>query len=450
MGILFVLPPSELPLAQFQRALETTLDTIKPNSMEIAVPGRILETYKKAWPDQKIIPYEVSLNAAQYDAIVFLEGQSSSEIAPLPEDCTRPNSQSKNKPRLYKINYWGRLTLLNQELDKQEYPFLNEHVFNRLSQRLNEGFYYFPYSYLYRYPGIGPINELGYRITQNLAGLESRDPNHKLIAVFGGSAAFSIYCRHKDMFTAKLEYKLNEYCVKTSKPIFFSVLNFSTPGHVVLNEITTFTLFGHNLKPEIVIAHDGYNDFYYGQISDPHLLNWYALTYQNIHEKWSQTIFDTRDVVLTWSEDKEPWWENKFTILNYPRSIIAAYCTRQLQFQQIVEGSGTTFIGGLQPSLFSRIKKSPQEQVTLQHQLSGMYGSLHKGVPFLYEKYFEHGSYRDLKHFLNFPQYFGELDDSHTLLADCVHTTPEGDEAIAEIYFNYICAELLPDLVGKR
>ncbi len=448
MTVLLVLPPCAVIPDDLQRAVNTVRGMAGHDTLHIAASQEAVETYRQALPDQPVRPYELT-DTTPYGVLIFLEGRPAGEMTYLPEEEGLVAPVGKDRQRFYRMNRWGRLSLLNQELDTQEYPFLNAHVFNRLSSRLSEGFLYFPHGYLYRYPGMGPIDELGYRTSQAVYELASRPRHHKLVAVFGGSAAFSLLCRHEDMFTTKLEKKLNEYCAKTSTSILFSVFNFGVPGHVVLNEMTTFLSFGHAVKPEIVIGHDGYNDFYYGQVSDPYLLNKYALTYQNIHEKWSQIIFDSQDIALTWPEDKEPWWENKSTTLNYPRSIVAAYSARQQQFQQVVHSTGAIFIGALQPSLFCRVRKSSEELTTLQYQLDGMYGVIHKGMPFLYEKYFQHGSYRGLQHFLNFPQYFGEqLDDSLTLFGDCVHTTPDGDEAISEIYCRYICTELLPRLVG--
>lgn len=445
MRLLLVLPAGDLPGEQYERSLQAALEHLHPDSVRISAPQSFLEVHSKAWSNREMLPYAPSRAASENDAIVLVETPSG-DAAPLPTPAAESGLRERYKVRLYRLSPLGRFTLLNQELDAQEYPFLTEHVFNRLSHSLNEGFCLFPYGYLYRYPGMGPIDELGHRIGQNLTDVEGRDANRMLVAVFGGSATFSINCRHSEMFAARLERKLNEHCARISAPFTFSVLNFGVPGHVVLNELTTFNLFCHRLRPQIVIAHDGYNDFYYGQLSDPYLLNSHALTYQNIHEKWSQMLFKSNDVPLTWSEDKEPWWENKLTILNYPRSIVRAYSQRQLQFQQIATAAGTSFVAGLQPSLFSRKRKSPQERVALQRQLSGMYGAIHKGIPFLYEKYLEYGSYRSLRHFVDFTRHFGDMDDSSTLFADCVHTLPAGDELIAQIYSDYICAELLSDV----
>ena len=44
----------------------------------------------------------------------------------------------------------------------------------------------------------------------------------------------------------------------------FTVLDFGLPGNVVLNEIITYLLHCQDIRPDIVVAHDGFNDLFYG------------------------------------------------------------------------------------------------------------------------------------------------------------------------------------------
>ena len=61
-----------------------------------------------------------------------------------------------------------------------------------------------------------------------------------------------------DGFLYTRVFKTEPQILKTDKEVH--VLNLSQPGNVILNQIVNFTLYGHQLAPDIVIAHQGFND----------------------------------------------------------------------------------------------------------------------------------------------------------------------------------------------
>jgi hypothetical protein len=93
--------------------------------------------------------------------------------------------------RFYTIDWNGRLFPLGREYDDQDALNMDAHIFNRLSKPEVHGFYYFPYGYLCRYPGIGDLNQFGFRVPDDLSDLKNRDPKHKLVLCYGGSCTFS-------------------------------------------------------------------------------------------------------------------------------------------------------------------------------------------------------------------------------------------------------------------
>ena len=186
--------------------------------------------------------------------------------------------------KLYLINDQGIISLAEGTYSDDENKHLYSHTFNELGPRKDKTFTYFPYGYLYNYQGAGPVNEMGFRISESLHSYIDRDKNHKLIAVFGGSGAFSIYTQHHEMFSAQLEKQLNE-----NDPNFeYSVINFGLGGGTVINDMMNYLLYAQNLKPDAVICHCGANDLRFGVISDKHLLNEYNITYLGNFEAWSK------------------------------------------------------------------------------------------------------------------------------------------------------------------
>lgn len=326
----------------------------------------------------------------------------------------------------------GRIGRLSVDIDETDYPFLHEHVFNRLAPRSNGGiFYYFPYGYLFRYTGLGPIDPFGFRTPEEFRNLGDREAHHKLILVFGGSAAWSMYSLPDEMFQKRLEAKLNTYTSEKNAKLKFTVVNMGMHGHVVLNEMIAYMLFCERLKPDLVIAHDGFNDMAYGIIADKKLIQEYDICYQYNLEEWSQILHDSKD-----RPTNHPTMPLEIT--NYPHTVLKAYLARKRQFSRMVRFGGAHFIWGLQPMLYSKASLAPSEEEyvrPLSHE-NPFYNVYQKILP-MYEKYKE--SVKELpEHVVDVNEYFSQFGGDVALFGDVVHTLPEGDEKIAVCYFNEI------------
>jgi len=64
-------------------------------------------------------------------------------------------------------------------------------------------------------------------------------------------------------------------------------------------------------------------------------------------------------------------------------------------------------------------------------------------VAFVYEKFEKYVNFPKKSHQINFYKYFKKFDNDINLFHDFVHTTPLGDEKIAEHYFSYFVNHFL-------
>ena len=339
--------------------------------------------------------------------------------------------------RVYKTDYTGIVLLADDSIDEIEYPKISSHTFMADAKGLpNARFCYFPYGYLFRYAGLGPLNEFGHRINLPLSVVAERPPNVKLVAVFGGSAAWSMYCMHDEMFASLVQDRLNRAAEELGKNERFMVLNFAQHGNVVLNEMLTFMLFCIPLRPEVVIAHDGFNDLAYGQMTDPNLLDDFNIVYQTNVEAWG--------ALLHISPAPTPRSISNPPCINYPKGIVAAYLERSMQFQKMAEGcTNSVFISGLQPAVFQKQKLSERESGWLgKHHPDKFSADFIRKMPFLYEKYRQLDPGRYFRHYIDFPLVFNGYGDDVDLFGDVVHTVPAGDVIIADTYCDYITREV--------
>jgi hypothetical protein len=336
-------------------------------------------------------------------------------------------------------------------LDERDYPYFDTHPFNRYSPRDTElgigCFYYFPYGMLVRSLGQGPANEFGHRITVDLESLVNRPPHHVVIAVFGGSATFSIACDHDQMFTQVMERELARRARESGSDLTFTTLNFGTPGAVVLNEIITFLLFASRLRPNIVISHDGANDMGYSRGSSSFLIERFDIVYQQQLEVWSRVLHEPGydgPRIADSPRDRDP---NPAL----PGPVIRAYIRRNRQFSTVARAFGAKFIWGLQPHFRSKGALSEQEVdwiVTSPRVADAddwewarqLYDLFHRNMPPLGD---------DL--FVDFDRLFGRCGSDRTLMADVVHLDPQGDELVGTHYAEVIWsnrARLIGDAVA--
>ncbi|RMD85753.1 MAG: hypothetical protein D6808_04725, partial [Candidatus Dadabacteria bacterium] len=220
--------------------------------------------------------------------------------------------------------------------------YAERHIFNRLSQNSEYGFYYYPYGYLFRYPKWGTINEMGFRMEENTYEIREKYPDHYVIAVFGGSTGFSILVPDDKTFSNQLELLLNEdnkLCERVGKQ--FKVVNLSHPGNMLLNQIISYIIFCEQIKPDMVISHNGANDLCTLQMNDRNLVENYNLGYCDVLEAWGRKIHDAYDVEIDYlyadpgSPDFKPAKPR-----NKPESVVKAYHTRVTQFASLVLNDG--------------------------------------------------------------------------------------------------------------
>jgi len=274
--------------------------------------------------------------------------------------------------------------------------------------------------------GIGPIDELGFRINFDYKTLSGRDASHVVIAVFGGSTTYSVYCLYDDMFTSRLEAKLNAWSAEQGDGRRFTVLNFGNPGNCVMNERTTYLLFAAAIKPDIVIAHDGYNDLTLGMTSDPYLLNHHRITYQEVQEKWAGLLHGTSAALDGQAPERD--------IQNFPDKVIDAYCYRQGQFKAVVEAMGGMFVWGLQAAVDSKAALSADEKdFVAAYAGEHIYSKVFKAMPMMYSRLVQRLE-RDKADFVNIHKLFQAYGEESTLFGDPVHTIWQGDECIAQAY----------------
>lgn len=411
-----------------------------PDLLDSDVVAFLIRRVQEYFSDSAPIPF-VSMDAQVGHDFAGSVARPVSELHPKDDDTLVSVTQANGSlPDLandlsvrikpYYIDRMGRIFSRKSSVTVDEYSHQEAHVFNRLGWREpGNGFYYYPYGYLFRDTSVGEIDSLGFRIPSDLSFLIDRPKNHKVVAVFGGSAAFSMYSSRSEMFSAVLEKRLMEILDRRQTGEQVTVLNFGMHGNIVINEIMSFILYCNKFKPDVVIAHDGWNDFAYGLISDTHLLEKWNLTYQYNLEVWSQLIHASFDRPVNQpSTPYEP--------CNLAFSVLRAYMSRKHQFREIVEGSGSKFIWGLQPTIYDKpnISKMEEERTILSAHGMGVFSKVYPKVKALYDFFTSSMRATPPKNFVDFPKIFAEFDSSKTHFADHVHTVPFGDTVIADIY----------------
>lgn len=316
------------------------------------------------------------------------------------------------------------------------------HIFETSANPKDNQFSFFPYQYIFRCTGMGPTDEFNLRRPPESEHLLERGPEHVVIAVFGGSAAWSMYALYEEMFSQLLEGKLNRRAAACGLKRTFHVLNFAQQGNVVINEMLNFLLMASRWRPEVVIAHDGFNDLVYGQISDRFLLNTWQLTYQSNLESWPALLHP-----LPGTTGRSVQAAGNCDVRNYPRAILQAYLERVKQFETVCTSQGVRhFILGLQPTILSKKEMSDLEKVRTERHLDTSTDKMapaYKNTTFLYEKLVPLMRQR-FSRIVDWPALFSAYGRESSLFGDVMHTAPAGDEIIAEGYAAYVERELFP------
>ena len=209
--------------------------------------------------------------------------------------------------------------------------FSKHNIFNKISDKSEFGYFYFPYNYMVRHVKWGVLNKLGFRDSHEISDIKKVFPKDYIIALYGGSTGFSTLVPFEKSFGFLIQEKLNndkDFALRKVKVVNFSQLAANIPSHII-----NFILFSHLIEPHLVLNHLGMNDLIVGQTNDPYLLKNYEFTYEPVFEVWARHIHENYEFKLDYdysvgnSENFVP-----LTAKNNPETIIKAFINRILQF----------------------------------------------------------------------------------------------------------------------
>ena len=435
--VLIILPESELERVDAERTVRLSQGHFaEAAETAIAAPAGTVNFYNALLAEADIKEFDAASASEAFDVFVFVEGYEGNVCAPGPHSLTLPRSDHQGA-------YWfllcARMKLVQPATyDAVEYPLVESHIFQRLSGRKHE-FVNFPYGPLYSDVEVGPVNEFGFRVPQDYRRLARRPANHKLIVASGGSAAFSFYCRPEEMFSEVLGGLLNDTLRSRGDARHVTALNFGMHDNVVMQEMLTYMMFVDELKPDVVLAHDGHSDIYYGLQDDPCLLNDFGIIYQRYSEEWSKLLHSSAKVstpqMYSMAVDGQE--------LNLPQNVIRTYIRRKQQFERMVRANGGQFVWGVQPIHYSKPNLSRREKLRYRQAERGQPHDAAKRK-FLRGLYLACGKMsEDLARLsdivlVDFNQRFQAYGDEFELLWDHCHASPDGDKVIAEHYHDVV------------
>lgn len=422
-------PEASTPLEILRQELEGVRTHFAQSNAKpvLAAPEATLPTYRSLFPELDIVAAPRRFDADTH--VVLLESYHDKEgYSAHWESGDRAHQAGAV---VSSIKFSGRIVPYKRDWSPAELQNMDANIFNRLSPREPWGFYYFPFGYLFRFLGIGPINSFGCRMTQSLGDLARRDRQHKVVACFGGSAGWSMFCLHHQMYTHLLEERLNAHCKERNLELRFTVLNFGQHGHVVMDQMLSYMNFCWDLKPDIVVAHDGWNDAVYGQLCDPRVLDDWNLIYQENLEGWSQILHQTADIPRT--QHSLP-----YRVVNQPVHVLKSYAKRKRQFAQIVRSNGGMFVWGLQPAASTHKKRSPLEDSLIRRNSNPDHASARANLEGMFRILRQSLKLDDDTPFVDCDAAVSTCGSERLLFGDEVHLMPEGDAFIAGLYADAI------------
>lgn len=428
VGVVF---PTEVttPLEILRQEIEgvRTHFRAEASAISFSAPDRQLSTWRSLFPELEIGPIPGRFGSDEH--VVLLE--SYDDDAGYSAHWETGDRAHQAGATTSTVKFSGRLVPYKRDWSTAELQNIDANVFNRLSPREPWGYYYFPFGYLFRFLGIGPINAFGCRITESLPDLARRAGNHKVVACFGGSACWSMFCLHHQMYTELLQQRLNAHCARRGLDLRFTVLNFGQHGHVVLNQMTTYTNFCWDLKPDVVVAHDGFNDAVYGQLCDPRVLEDWDVIYQENLEGWSQILHQTSDIPRT--QPSLP-----YRPVNAPVRVLKSYVKRKRQFARMVQANGGLFVWGLQPAASSRRKRPPLEASLLKRNRNQDAAPAVASVEGMFRVLRQSLKLDDGTPFVDCDAAMAAVATDDLMFGDEVHLMPRGDALLAELYADRI------------
>ena len=296
-------------------------------------------------------------------------------------------------------------------------PKHDDNVFGRLGNKNSDEIFYFPYSFLFRCSGLGPIDQYGFRDNDFSTNSDLK------ILFLGGSACWGYNVLQSESFPKLLENKLNIYQTKKKVTIY----NYAQHSYLLNDQFIAFSLFYHKIKPDIVIMHDGFNDLQFGMITDNTLIR-DKITYALTHEYLASNLFKKEKNTLTHGDSL------KMKVINTPNQIIDAYYEQKITYKKMIEALGIKFYSSLQPFLFSKTNLSDYEKeyMTKYDIINSTYGEPYSSCKFVYDKISNENFHFDL----NFHNEFKKFDEN--LFIDFCHLNRDGEKKISDIYFNFL------------
>ena len=265
--------------------------------------------------------------------------------------------------------------------------------------------------------GLGPVGPFGHRIGGRLADLAQRPANHKVVALFGGSGAFSPRCFHDETIAGHLQARLETAAAGGEIPgtARVSVLNFGEPAGTITDVLTRFSHLGTLVRPDCVIAHIGVNEF--GSFgNDPSLVDDFNILY-------ASGVFGEQVQVRP-------------SIEVTPERLAAAVAERLDALARLSAGLGAGFLAGFQPSLCFK-RPTAAEQRSLDAAIARRPESK-EGIYLSWRVYAE--GVRALFELLGPDAAFPWLDLTGPFTPDTeafydhVHLTPDGNDIVAGLY----------------
>lgn len=422
---LLVVADGSMPVALVRRAVGAVRERFDEHDVVVLTHSGSLDAGPDDLPGVEILPAGTAVESVAASAAVFA----------WPPEGSVPGGLRRAAPKTqFLLRTAAGVAPRLVRLDGLDYEHRDTHVWNRLTSDFDKGYVYNPFGYYYRMAGMGPLDPFGFRIREDAEALANRPTGHKVIAFFGGSATWSIQCLHEEMFTARLEEMLNRHPAVIDAGLTFSCLNFGIVSSTVVNAMMAYLLYASRFRPDLVVAHDGYNDLLYGSYTDPYLLKEWKITYQCDLEPWGHLVHGQRDVEII-KTGQRPYQPR-----SVPDDIIAAYVGRKLQFGRVVEAAGTPFLWASQPLISHKQQHSQEEAEFLRVMRSDItddWRDVRRGVHAMLA---EASSLvrQESGHVVDFADVFRDAPSDATHFVDTCHLTPDGDALVATSYFDRI------------
>lgn len=295
---------------------------------------------------------------------------------------------------------------------------------------------YFPFFTSWINPaevGVGPrarhaMSSLCFRYRKGEVDNRTSDDEF-IVLIYGGSVAYSIFNSLAQSMGKQLEDQIKATFQETGDTRPVRVVNLALPGFTISDILSVHALHGYRYKPDVVIAHLGFNEIGAVRCADPSLLasGLFASGKQadllgGMHGL--RTGGKPKSLQRVYRNDLLPHMELVAEKLSY--------------FTSIVRAGGAKVIMGVQPSLFNKGKLHPLERDFVKSFLYARPDSdqdaaaYMDGFDWLESKL--SGSKEAGDTVVCFNDLIRQADDGRWLFWDHAHMNPDGDRLMADHY----------------